>query len=62
MIFRVPLWLKRIYSPAVMRLEKLLAGFHSRSFSLAVICRWEKKWTARAASPPHSAVRLCLTA
>jgi len=43
MIFRVPLWLKRIYSPAVMRLEKLLAGFHSRSFSLAVICRWEKK-------------------
>lgn len=43
MIFRVPLWLKRIYWPAVMRLEKLLAGFHSRSFSLAVIYRWEKK-------------------
>ena len=43
MVFRVPLWLKRIYSPAVMRLEKMLAGFHSRSFSLAVICQWEKK-------------------
>ena len=43
MIFRVPLWLKRIYSPALMRLEKLLAGFHSRTFSLAVICQWEKK-------------------
>jgi SAM-dependent methyltransferase len=43
MIFRVPLWAKRIYSPALMRLEKLLAGFHSRSFSLAVICQWEKK-------------------
>jgi SAM-dependent methyltransferase len=43
MIFRVPLWLKRIYSPAVMRLERMLAGFHSRTFSLAVICRWEKK-------------------
>lgn len=43
MIFRVPLWLKRIYSPAVMRLEKMLASFHSPAFSLAVICQWEKK-------------------
>lgn len=43
MIFRVPLWLKRIYSPAVMRVEKMLASFHSRAFSLAVICQWEKK-------------------
>jgi len=43
MIFRVPLWLKRIYSPALMRLEKMLAGFQSRTFSLAVICQWEKK-------------------
>jgi len=43
MIFRVPLWLKRIYSPAVMRLEKMLQRFHSRSFSLAVVCQWEKK-------------------
>jgi SAM-dependent methyltransferase len=43
MIFRVPLWLKRIYSPAIMRLEKMLASFHSRTVSLAVICQWEKK-------------------
>ena len=43
MIFRVPLWLKRIYSPAIIRLEKMLASFHSRTFSLAVICQWEKK-------------------
>ncbi len=43
MIFRVPLWLKRIYSPAIMRLEMMLASFHSRIFSLAVICQWEKK-------------------
>lgn len=43
MIFRVPLWLKRIYSPVLMRLEKMLAGFQSRTFSLAVICQWEKK-------------------
>ena len=43
MIFRVPLWLKRIYSPAIMRLEKMLASFHSRTFSLAVICQWKKK-------------------
>ena len=43
MIFRVPLWLKRIYSPTLMRLEKMLARFHSRAFSLGVICQWEKK-------------------
>ncbi len=43
MIFRVPLWLKRLYSPVVMRLEKTLAGFHTRTFSLAVICQWQKK-------------------
>jgi SAM-dependent methyltransferase len=43
MIFRVPLWLKRIYSPALMGLEKMLAAFHSPNFSLAVICQWEKK-------------------
>jgi SAM-dependent methyltransferase len=43
MIFRVPLWLKRIYSPALMRLEKMLASFHSRTLSLGVICQWEKK-------------------
>ena len=43
MIFRVPLWLKRIYSPAIMFLEKLFARFHSRTFSLAVVCQWEKK-------------------
>jgi len=41
--FRVPLWLKRIYSPAIVRLETMLASFHSRTFSLAVICQWEKK-------------------
>jgi SAM-dependent methyltransferase len=43
MIFRVPLWLKRLYSPAVMRLEKMLSRFHSRTLSLAVICQWDKK-------------------
>jgi SAM-dependent methyltransferase len=43
MIFRVPLWLKRLYSPAIIGLEKLLSVFHSRTFSLAVICQWEKK-------------------
>jgi len=43
MIFRVPLWLKRVYSPALMWLEKTLRRFHSRRFSLAVICQWEKK-------------------
>lgn len=43
MIFRVPLWLKKIYSPAVMRLEKMLSSFHSQTFSLAVICQWKKK-------------------
>ncbi len=43
MIFRVPLWLKRVYSPALMWLEKMLRRFHSRRLSLAVICQWEKK-------------------
>jgi len=43
MIFRVPLWLKRIYSPAVMWLERMFARFQSRTFSLAVLCQWEKK-------------------
>jgi len=43
MIFRVPLWLKRLYSPAVVLVERMLSVFHSRSFSLAVVCQWEKK-------------------
>lgn len=43
MIFRVPLWLKRLYSPALMGLEKLLSGFHTRTLSLAVVCQWKKK-------------------
>lgn len=43
MIFRVPLWLKRLYSPVLMRVEKMASGFHSQTFSLAVICQWEKK-------------------
>jgi len=43
MIFRVPLWLKRIYSPAAMGLERMLGGFHSPTISLAVLCQWEKK-------------------
>ena len=43
MIFRVPLWLKRIYSPAAMGLERMLAGLQSPAFSLAVICQWVKK-------------------
>jgi SAM-dependent methyltransferase len=43
MIFRVPLWLKRIYSPAIMSLEKMLASLYSPTLSLAVVCQWEKK-------------------
>jgi SAM-dependent methyltransferase len=43
MIFRVPLWLKRLYSPAIMWLEKTLGPLHTKTFSLAVICQWEKK-------------------
>ena len=43
MIFRVPLGLKRLYSPAVMWLERMFARFQSRTFSLAVLCQWEKK-------------------
>lgn len=43
MIFRVPLRLKQLYSPAVMRLEMLLGRFHTRALSLAVVCQWQKK-------------------
>ena len=43
MIFRVPLWLKRVYSPAVVLTERILSPLHSRTFSLAVVCQWEKK-------------------
>lgn len=43
MIFRVPLWLKRMYSSALMCPEKMLAGFHSRRFSLAIIYQWKRK-------------------
>jgi SAM-dependent methyltransferase len=43
MIFRVPLWLKRIYSPAVILLERIFSVVHSPTLSLAVVCQWEKK-------------------
>jgi SAM-dependent methyltransferase len=43
MIFRVPLWLKRIYSPAVILLERIFSAVHSPTLSLAVVCQWEKK-------------------
>jgi len=43
MIFRVPLWLKRVYSPAFIGLERLMSRFYSPRFSLAVVCQWEKK-------------------
>jgi SAM-dependent methyltransferase len=43
MIFRIPLWLKRIYSPAVVLLERIISVFHSRAFSLAIVCQWQKR-------------------
>jgi len=43
MIFRVPLWLKRVYSPAMIGVERLMSRFHSPRFSLAVVCQWQKK-------------------
>lgn len=43
MIFRAPLWLKRLYSPAVMWLETVLGRFHTHRLSLAVVSQWQKK-------------------
>jgi SAM-dependent methyltransferase len=42
-IFRIPLRLKRYYSPTVLRLEALLQRLQGRRLACTVVCQWRKK-------------------
>ncbi len=43
MVLRIPLWLKSIYSPFLLYLEKIIENFQDKKFSCFVVCRWQKK-------------------
>ncbi len=43
MVFRIPLSLKPLYTPALMHLELLIGPFHGKLFSCVVACQWQKK-------------------
>jgi len=42
-IFRIPVRLKSFYSPAVLRLESLLARLQGKRLACVVICQWRKR-------------------
>jgi SAM-dependent methyltransferase len=43
LVFRIPLKLKRFYSPAFLRLEAALGRFQHKRFACTVVCQWRKK-------------------
>jgi SAM-dependent methyltransferase len=43
MIFRVPLGLKRFYSPLMLSLEALITRFQGKRSACYVVCRWRKR-------------------
>jgi len=43
MVFRIPLKLKRFYTPLLLRLESLISPFQGRLLSCFVVCQWRKK-------------------
>jgi SAM-dependent methyltransferase len=43
MIFRIPLWLKNWYTPAVLRLESWIGRLQSKRSSCIVIAQWRKR-------------------
>ena len=43
MIFRVPRWFKRLYAPALLRLEWLTGPIQGRRLSCVAICRWRRR-------------------
>lgn len=43
LIFRVPLWLKRAYSPAFMHVERALSVFQGRRLSCFCVSQWRKR-------------------
>lgn len=42
MVFRLPLWTKRLYSPPLMLFESLFERIQTRRTSCYVICQWRK--------------------
>jgi SAM-dependent methyltransferase len=43
LVLRIPLKLKRFYSPAVLRLEAAFSRFQSKRSACTVVCQWRKK-------------------
>jgi len=43
MVFRMPLALKRLYSPALLKIESLVGNFQGRFLSCFVASKWQKK-------------------
>ena len=52
MIWRIPLWLKPVYSRPFIFLESVLEPLHSRTLSCVVVAQWRKK----VPSPPDRAM------
>lgn len=43
MVFRVPIWLKRFYSPAFLCMESFMGRFQKKSLSCYALARWRKR-------------------
>ncbi|HVN83399.1 MAG TPA: class I SAM-dependent methyltransferase [Candidatus Binatia bacterium] len=42
MVFRLPVWLKAVYAPLVLWVERLLSRWGGKRFSCFAICQWRK--------------------
>lgn len=43
MILRMPLWIKKLYAPLMMKIESMITPFQSKSMSCYTIAKWQKK-------------------
>jgi SAM-dependent methyltransferase len=43
LIFRVPLWLKRAYAPAMMQVERVFSALQNRRLSCFCVSQWQKR-------------------
>jgi len=43
LVLRVPLWLKRAYAPAFMRVERALSALHGKRTSCFMVSQWRKR-------------------
>ena len=43
LVFRVPLWVKEAYAPAMIRVERALSPFQSRRLSCFCVSQWQKR-------------------